>query len=368
MLGAIIGDIVGSRFEFANTHRTDFELFADGCNYTDDTICTIAVADALLGRGDFAASLQAWCRRYPHPKGAYGGRFHQWIYTNPPVPYRSFGNGSAMRVSPCGWLPTREEVLSQARASAACTHNHPEGIKGAEATAEAIYMLRNGMTKKEVAGHIEANYHYDLSLDVDDIRAHNHFDETCQVTVPQAFACFLAGSTFEEVIRLAISIGGDSDTIGAIAGSLAEAYYGVPQAIEEKAWRFLPSEMQAVITAFRSRYAITKDELIKQCRYYKGEEENPFDGVDQDKTSFWYYEEMWVNRFKGDYIDEQMTQSRYLAFPSVANANRGKLSAVPVSLQLLLFNRYMHWLGGYRSLEDDVASFVAWLKRVYLGE
>lgn len=263
MLGAIIGDIVGSRFEFANTHRTDFELFADGCNYTDDTICTIAVADALLGRGDFAASLQAWCRRYPHPKGAYGGRFHQWIYTNPPVPYRSFGNGSAMRVSPCGWLSTREEVLSQARASAACTHNHPEGIKGAVATADAIYMLRKGMTKKELAGHIEANYHYDLSLDVDDIRAHSHFDETCQVTVPQAFACFLAGRTFEEVIRLAISIGGDSDTIGAIAGSLAEACYGVPQAIEEKAWRFLPSEMQAVITAFRSRYTVTKDELIK---------------------------------------------------------------------------------------------------------
>lgn len=108
--------------------------------------------------------------------------------------------------------------------------------------------------------------------------------------------------------------------------------------------------------------------MIKQCRYYKGEEENPFEGADQDKSLFWYYEEMWVNRFKGDYIDEQMTRVRYLAFPSVANANKGKLSAVPVSLQLLLFNRYVHWLGGYQSLEDDVASFVAWLKRVYLGE
>lgn len=252
MIGAIIGDIVGSRFEFANTHRTDFELFTGDCDFTDDTVCTVAVADALLRGADFADALQAWCRRYPTPMGGYGGRFRQWIHTTPPQPYKSFGNGSAMRVSPCGWLPARAEVLSQARASAECTHSHPEGIKGAVAVADAIYLLRHGVPREEAAVLIAGDYHYDLSLDVDYIRAHNRFDETCQVTVPQAFACFLAGGSFEEVIRLAISIGGDSDTIGAIAGSLAEACFGVPREIEEQAWSLLPQEMRSVIANFRN--------------------------------------------------------------------------------------------------------------------
>ena len=251
MLGAIVGDIVGSRFEFANTHRTDFELFADGCNYTDDTICTIAIADALLRGADFADTLQTWCRRYPHPKGAYGGRFHQWIYTTPPVPYRSFGNGSAMRVSPCGWLPTRDAVLSQAKASAECTHNHPEGIKGAISIADAIYQLRGGASKADLKKHLEETYHYDLTQRVDYIREHNSFDETCQVTVPQAIVCFLEGRTFEEVVRLAISIGGDSDTIGAIAGSLAEAHFGIPAEIEQRALAYLPEDMRQVVDSFR---------------------------------------------------------------------------------------------------------------------
>ena len=251
MLGAIIGDIVGSRFEFANTHRTDFEFFAKGCDYTDDTICTVAIADALLRGADFADTLQTWCRRYPHPKGAYGGRFHQWIYTTPPVPYRSYGNGSAMRVSPCGWLPTRDAVLLQAKASAECTHNHPEGIKGAVAIADAIYLLRGGASKADLKKHLEETYHYDLTQSVDYIREHNSFDETCQVTVPQAIVCVLAGGTFEEVIRFAISIGGDSDTIGAIAGSLAEAHFGIPAEIEQRALAYLPEDMRQGVDSFR---------------------------------------------------------------------------------------------------------------------
>lgn len=251
MIGAIIGDIIGSRFEFNNTNKTDFQLFTEESDYTDDTICTIAVADALLRESDFSEALQAWCRRYPHPKGAYGGRFQGWIHTTPPTPYGSFGNGSAMRVSPCGWLLTQEDVVAKARASAECTHNHPEGIKGAVSVADAIFLLRKGMNKESLKNHIEEEYHYNLHQDVNYIREHNRFDETGQVTVPQAFVCFLEGRSFEEVVRLAISIGGDSDTIGAIAGSLAEAMYGIPPELEEKALSYLPSEMKQVIHNFK---------------------------------------------------------------------------------------------------------------------
>ena len=156
-----------------------------------------------------------------------------------------------MRVSPCGWLPTRDAVLSQAKASAECTHNHPEGIKGAVAIAEAIYLLRGGASKTDLKKHLEDTYHYDLTQSVDYIREHNSFDETCQVTVPQAIVCFLAGRTFEEVIRLAISIGGDSDTIGAISGSLAEAHFGIPPEIQQRALAYLPEDMRQIVDSFR---------------------------------------------------------------------------------------------------------------------
>lgn len=258
MVGAIVGDIVGSRFEFNNTNRTDFELFTDECAYTDDTICTIAVADAILRWVSFEESLQEWCRRHPNPKGAYGASFGQWVRSPYPYPYNSFGNGSAMRVSPCGYLPTREEVLMCARMSAECTHNHPEGIKGAECVADCIYLAR---TKKDIgliAELVENTYGYNISQTCDEIRKTNKFNETCQVTVPQAIVCFIESTDFESAIRLAVSIGGDSDTIAAITGSIAEAYYGIPQDIAYKAMGYLDEDMIRVINEFRDTMHLKK--------------------------------------------------------------------------------------------------------------
>lgn len=258
MLGAIIGDIVGSRFEFANTKRTDFELFTPECGFTDDTVCTVAVADAILRDEDFGKVLHEWCNRYPHPKGSYGGRFSAWVRSSHPEPYNSFGNGSAMRVSPCGWLPTAGDVIRNARESAKCTHNHPEGIKGAECVAMcisvALFARKTGDDRKTLIQRTAESYGYDLSRTTDEIRRTNTFDETCQVTVPQAVICFLESADFERAIHLAVSIGGDSDTIAAMAGSIAEAFYGIPEDIQEKAWGYLPLEMQDVITRFRKKY------------------------------------------------------------------------------------------------------------------
>lgn len=254
MLGAIIGDIVGSRFEFNNTNKTDFELFTDECSFTDDTICTVAIADAILRGCTFKKSLLVWCRKYPNPKGAYGGSFARWIHSQHPEPYNSFGNGSAMRVSPCGYLPGMHNVVKYARESAECTHNHSEGIKGAECVAECIYFARSEKDKAQIREMVQKQYGYDLNLTCDGIRRTNIFDETCQVTVPQAIECFLESSDFESAIRLAVSIGGDSDTIAAITGSIAEAYYGIPQHIQDKAWGYLPTEMQDVITQFKQKY------------------------------------------------------------------------------------------------------------------
>lgn len=254
MLGAIIGDIVGSRFEFNNTNRKDFELFASECDYTDDTICTIAVADAILRGEDFGKVLHEWCRRYPYPKGSYGGRFAGWVHSSDPQPYNSFGNGSAMRVSPCGWLPTLEEAKSKARLSAECTHNHPEGIKGAECVAECISLSLMGKSKEDIALRVQEGYGYNINQTSDAIRRTNTFDETCQVTIPQSIVCFLESADFEDAIRLGVSIGGDSDTIAAITGSIAGAYYGIPQYIVDEAWGYLPAEMQNVVTQFRQKY------------------------------------------------------------------------------------------------------------------
>ena len=254
MLGAIIGDIVGSRFEFNNTNKTDFELFTSECSFTDDTICTIAVADAILRGVSFEKSLLEWCRKYPNPTGAYGCSFARWINSNTPTPYGSFGNGSAMRVSPCGYLPTREEVLVYARKSAECTHNHPDGIKGAECVADCIYLARREKNIELIAEHVKNVYGYNINQTCDEIRQTNSFNETCQITVPQAIVCFLESTDFESTIRLAVSIGCDSDTIAAIAGSIAEAYYDIPQHIQDHSWAYLPKEMQEVVTKFKQKY------------------------------------------------------------------------------------------------------------------
>lgn len=252
MLGAIIGDIIGSRFEFKNHLSTDFELFTSDCAFTDDTICTVAVADALLKSVSFEKSLQHWCRKYPNPKGAYGGSFGMWVHSPNPTPYWSFGNGSAMRVSPCAWLSNdKTTVLRNAHWSAQCTHDHPEGIKGAIAIADCIYQSRQKYCSKGIIKTLASNeYGYNLDTTCDAIRETNTFNETCQVTVPQAIVCFLESSDFESAIRLAVSIGGDSDTIAAITGSIAEAFYGIPEHIKIQALRYLPDDMKDVLTNF----------------------------------------------------------------------------------------------------------------------
>lgn len=293
IFGSIVGDIVGSRFEFNNYLGTDFELFAKGCAFTDDTICTIAVADALLENIPFDKSLRYWCGKYPTPKGAYGGSFANWLHTPGAAPYHSFGNGSAMRVSPCALLypNDRETALAKARSSAECTHGHPEGIKGALATADCVWLALNGHSKAQIKQSVMDMYGYDLNMTCAGIRRHNTFNETCQVTVPQAIAAFLESTGFESAIRLAVSIGGDSDTIGAITGSIAHAFYGIPESIETKAMEYLPTEFINVLSNFNKKSMKDYSMYI----YYKGSDEYP----NRKAAFFGFYEHHFENIYKG---------------------------------------------------------------------
>ena len=237
MYGAILGDIIGSPFEFDRGDKTkEFDLFSKGCDFTDDSVMTVAVGEALLAVGPEATvkeieeavvtNMQDWGKRYPY--AGYGGRFRYWLRESNPKPYGSYGNGSAMRVSAAGWLyDSLERTREVARATANVTHNHPEGIKGAEATASAIYMARNGAFKEEIKEYIEREFHYNLDRTLDEIRPGYHMDETCQKTVPEAITAFLESKDFEDAIRNAVSLGGDTDTLGAITGSIAEAFYGI---------------------------------------------------------------------------------------------------------------------------------------------
>lgn len=268
MYGAIIGDIVGSKYEFGNFKSKEFPLFSEGCDYTDDTIMTVAVASALLRArnedGGFkkilVEEMQRFGRAYPHPRGAYGGRFAAWLQSADPQPYGSYGNGSAMRVSPCGLLAvTLEEALELAQASAEVTHDHPEGIKGAKAVAAAVFMARTGAAKEEIREYIEENF-YPLDKTLDEIRITYRFDDSCQGTVPQAITAFLESCSFEDAIRNAVSLGGDSDTIGAITGAIAWSFYWgrcfeapLPEdmkAIRDQAAAMLPEDLLAVVNEF----------------------------------------------------------------------------------------------------------------------
>ncbi len=260
MLGAIIGDIVGSRFEFVHFKRKDFELFHPACNFTDDSICTMATAAWLLAEGErtseaYAAVLQRICRQFPNPMGGYGGSFAQWVKSDVPAPYGSYGNGSAMRVAPVGWaFDSFDETMEMAKRCAAATHNHREGIKGAQAVAAAIYWARNGHSKKVIRRELEETTGYDLNRTCDEIRPNYQFDETCQGTVPEAIIAFLDSTGFEDAIRLAISLGGDSDTLTCITGSIAEAYYGIPTAIAEKALSYLPDSFRQLYDDFVANF------------------------------------------------------------------------------------------------------------------
>lgn len=249
MLGSIIGDIVGAAYEFDNYRNTDFEpFFHPKAFFTDDTVCTIAVADALTSQGKGAAwTLKEWGRRYWHI-GGWGARFGKWLQSDSYRPYGSYGNGAAMRVAPAGLLgQTLTETISNARWVTEVTHDHPEGLKGAEATAVAIFLAKHGGDPTTIRKEIESRYSYDLSTPIDVIRLSYQFNETCQETVPQALNCALSAHDFESAVRNAISIGGDSDTVAAIAGGLAEALFGIPKGIALQGISFLPQEMIEVL-------------------------------------------------------------------------------------------------------------------------
>ncbi len=261
MYGAILGDIIGSPYEFDRGNKTkEFPLFSRRSEFTDDTVMTIAVADAFLPiqpemeddviRQRVVMKMQKFGRLYPH--AGYGGMFCRWLTAKDPQPYGSYGNGSAMRVSSVGWLfGDLETVRKMARLSAEVTHNHPEGIKGAEATAAAIFLARTGSTKAEIKAYIEENFLYDLSRTCDEIRPDYYHVESCQETVPEAITAFLEGQSFEDVIRTAVSLGGDCDTLTCIAGSMAEAFYGVPEELKEECRKRLPEELLEVLLRFK---------------------------------------------------------------------------------------------------------------------
>ncbi len=252
MLGALIGDIVGSIYEFDNHRSKDFPFFGEGADYTDDSVLTIAVADALLHGHPPAEAIHRWA--VAHPGRGYGGRFAAWLGETDRRPYNSFGNGAAMRVSPAALLAnTLEEALDFARQVTVVTHDHPEGVKGALATAHAIFLARFGAGPGEIRRTIELRYGYDLDRTVDSIRPGYRFNETCQETVPEALVCALEARDFEDAIRNAISLGGDSDTVAAIAGPVAEARFGIPDEIALEALARITPEMSRVLHALYAR-------------------------------------------------------------------------------------------------------------------
>jgi ADP-ribosylglycohydrolase len=263
MLGAILGDIIGSPYEFTqnNIKTTEFPLFCEKSHFTDDTVMTVAVAEALMNCGDntedaIKAELVVAMRKYGklYPWAGYGQKFMLWLCSKDPKPYGSYGNGSAMRVSPVAWLfddlPTVERI---AKISAEVTHNHPEGIKGAQATAGAIFMARKGESKDAIKNYIETRYGYDLTRTPEMIRSVSVHVESCQQTVPEAITAFLHSDGFEHAVRLAVSLGGDSDTIAAITGSIAEAAYGVPEELQKEALSRLDAPLLAVVRLFQEK-------------------------------------------------------------------------------------------------------------------
>ena len=264
MIGAILGDMIGAPYEFDRGNKTkDFPLFSRKSHFTDDSVMTVAVAEALIssyGKSDdeikaaLVESMQKWGHRYPN--AGYGGMFRYWLTTKDPQPYGSYGNGSAMRVASAGWLYDDIETTRHiAKLTAEVTHNHPEGIKGAEATASAIFLARNGSSKDGIREYIVKEFSYDLSRTCDEIRPTYHHVESCQETVPEAITAFLEGNDFEDVIRNAVSLGGDCDTLTCIAGGIAEAFYGVPDEISTEGYKRLSTDMREVLGRFYARIA-----------------------------------------------------------------------------------------------------------------
>jgi ADP-ribosylglycohydrolase len=254
MLGAIIGDIIGSSYEFKGIKTTKFRLLTSDSRFTDDTVLTVAVADCILHDLDYAKIFKEYGHHYPNAR--YGGRFGSWLQSPELKPYNNYGNGSAMRVSPVGFaFDTIDDVLREAERSASPTHNHPEGIKGAQAIASAIFLARTGKGKKEIREFIEKRFGYSLGRTLDEIRPDYRFDETCQGSVPEAIIAFLESTDYEDAIRKAVSLGGDADTLACMAGGIAEAFYKkIPPNIVRRANEILDKELLAIVDEFVSRF------------------------------------------------------------------------------------------------------------------
>jgi ADP-ribosylglycohydrolase len=254
MLGAIAGDVIGSIYEHRPIKTTRFPLFYPLCRFTDDTVLTVALADSILHGTDFVSLMKQYYRTYP--RAGYGGSFQQWAQSERSDPYNSWGNGSAMRVSPVGFaFDTLEEVLEQAKESAQVTHDHPEGIKGAQAVASAIFLARTGQTKEQIKGFVETTFGYHLDTPLDEIRPKYEFQVSCQKSVPQAIRAFLESDDYEDAVRKAISLGGDSDTIACMAGGIAQAYHGgVPEAIGRRVYEILDDHLGGLTRKFTTTY------------------------------------------------------------------------------------------------------------------
>lgn len=254
MLGAIVGDIVGSVYEFNNIKTMEFPLFCEDCHFTDDSILTIALAETILKDLDYVATMKQYYVRFPY--GGYGGSFLRWVRSNDNTPYNSWGNGAAMRISPVGFaFDSLDAALAKAKKYTEVTHNHPEGIAGAQATAAAVFLARTGSSKEEIRRYVSENFQYNLQRTCDEIRPYYAFNESCRGTVPEAIIAFLDSADYENAIRLAVSLGGDSDTLACITGGIAEAFYGgVPKEIANEAMTFLAEPLRVTTEEFAAKY------------------------------------------------------------------------------------------------------------------
>ena len=365
MYGAILGDIIGSPFEFDRGDKTkDFKLFSRRSHFTDDSVMTLAACEALLKVGQDAtvkeiedaviSSMQSWGRRYPHE--GYGGYFRRWLTARHPEPYNSFGNGSAMRVSAAGWLyDSLEKTRVVAKATANVTHNHPEGIKGAEATASAIFMARNGSSKEEIKKYIENEFHYDLNRTLDEIRPSFHMDETCQKTVPEAIIAFLEAKDFEDAIRNAVSLGGDTDTLGAITGSIAEAYFGISETLISECRNRINKDMRDVVDAFYSSVrhhndSLNTNQMIEKAidQYY----------VHNDKEGMILFMDMLLNAIKqgGELVVPYITKNSFLSKEQINSINIGDTFTldhdVKLKMETVKDASGKEWLGVFTSSNE----------------
>lgn len=364
MYGAILGDIIGSPFEFDRGDKTkDFKLFSRRSHFTDDSVMTLAVCEALLKVGQDAtvkeiedaviSSMQSWGRRYPHE--GYGGYFRRWLAARHPEPYNSFGNGSAMRVSAAGWLyDSLEKTRVVAKATANVTHNHPEGIKGAEATASAIFMARNGSSKEEIKKYIENEFHYDLNRTLDEIRPSFHMDETCQKTVPEAIIAFLEARDFEDAIRNAVSLGGDTDTLGAITGSIAEAYFGISETLISECRNRINKDMRDVVDAFYS--FVRKDDLPNTNQMIEKAIDQYY--VHNDKEGMLLFMDTLLNAIKqgGELVVPYITKNPFLSKEQLSSINIGDTFTldhdVKLKMETVKDASGIEWLGVFTSTEE----------------